>query len=86
MSDLVRKQLYITQNQERILKMKAKELGVTEAEIVREALESAACQIKYPKKTAEKWQEEFSYINERIASRKTGQKQRTWKRVDLYDR
>ncbi len=86
MSDLVRKQLYITQNQERMLKMKAREMGVTEAEIVREALESTAYRIEYPKKAMEKWQEELSYINERIASRKTAQKPRTWKREDLYDR
>lgn len=36
---MVRKQLYIAQRQERALKRKAKALGVSEAEIVRQALD-----------------------------------------------
>ncbi len=86
MSDLIRKQLYITKRQESILKVKAKELGVTEAEIVREALDKAAYQIAYPRNSMEKWQEELSFINERIAGRQTNQTERAWKREDLYDR
>ncbi len=86
MSDLIRKQLYITRRQEHILKSKAKELGVTEAEIVREALDKAAYRIEYPRNSMEKWQEELAFINERIAERQTGKKERAWKREDLYDR
>jgi hypothetical protein len=85
-SDLIRKQLYITRRQENYLKLKAKEMGVTEAEIVRESLDKAAYQIEYPRNSMEKWQEERSFIYERIAGRKTDQKERTWKREDLYDR
>ena len=86
MSDLIRKQLYITRRQESYLKLRAKEMSVTEAEIVREALDKAAYQIEYPRNAMEKWQEELSFINERIASRKTIKKERAWKREDLYDR
>ncbi len=86
MSDLIRKQLYITKSQEYILKLKAKEMGVTEAEIVREALDKAAYRIEYPRNSMEKWQEELSFINEQTVGRQTGQKERTWKREDLYDR
>jgi hypothetical protein len=38
-SSMIRKQLYITREQERILKDRAREEGLTEAEIVREALD-----------------------------------------------
>lgn len=38
---MVRKQLYIANDQERRLKRKARELGVSEAELVRRALEAA---------------------------------------------
>jgi len=86
LSDLIRKQLYITRRQESYLKLKAKEMRVTEAVIVREALDKAAYQIEYPRNSMEKWQEELTFINERIAGQKTFKKERTWKREDLYDR
>ncbi|MBW6463693.1 MAG: hypothetical protein ACNA7Z_03160 [Dethiobacteria bacterium] len=86
MSDLVRKQLYITQKQESLLKKKAAELGKTEAEIVREALDSNVYMIDYPKKSAEKWQEEAIFIETRRSGKAAVQKDRSWKREDLYDR
>lgn len=86
MSDLVRKQLYITQKQESLLKKKAAELGVTEAEIVREALDSSIYMIDYPKRSAEKWQEEITFIEVRKSGKTSVQKDRSWKREDLYDR
>lgn len=85
MSDLIRKQLYITKNQESMLKNKAKEMGLTEAEIVREAIDKAAYRVEYPRKSVEKWQEELYFINEQITKRQVDQKKRTWKREDLYD-
>lgn len=36
---MIRKQLYITREQERSLKRKARELGISEAELVRRALD-----------------------------------------------
>jgi hypothetical protein len=85
-SDLIRKQLYITKSQENMLKMKARETGLTEAEIVREVIDKAAYRVEYPLKSTEKWQEELLFINKLIADRQVDQKKRTWKREDLYDR
>ncbi len=39
MAPMIRKQIYIEQRHDRILKRRAKQRGVTEAEIIREALE-----------------------------------------------
>lgn len=86
MSDLIRKQLYITQKQESLLKKKAAELGKTEAEIVREALDSNVYTIDYPKKSAEKWQEEMIFIETRKTGKSVGQKDRSWQREELYER
>ena len=86
LSDLVRKQLYITRTQENLLKKKAFEMGVTEAEIVREALDNQIYMIEYPKKSLEKWQDEVEFINSRVSERQKTQKERSWKREDLYDR
>ena len=38
---MIRKQLYIEEAQDKALKRRAKELGVTEAEVVRRALDEA---------------------------------------------
>lgn len=85
MSDLVRKQVYITKAQENLLKKKAAQLGVSEAEIVREALDSQAYKISYPRRSAEKWQEEVQFIRGRMAG-DDSRSERTWKRDDLYDK
>lgn len=86
MSDLIRKQLYITSDQEKMLKLKSKELGVTEAEIVREALGKRDYRFEYPFKSTDKWQEELAFITKRMDGRQVEQKGRTWRREDLYDR
>jgi len=85
-SDLVRKQVYITRSQENLLKKKAAEMGVTEAELVREALDSQTYNIGYPRCSAEKWQDEVQFIQSRTTKNQDSRNQRTWKRDDLYDR
>lgn len=86
MSDLVRKQFYITKSQEKLLKKKAAEMGVTEAELIREALDSQAYTIGYPRRSAEKWQEECTFIKDRMTIKELSHTQRAWKREELYDR
>ncbi len=85
MSDLVRKQVYITRAQENLLKKKAAQLGVSEAELVREALDRQVYKVSYPRHSAEKWQKELQFIQGRIAG-DDSRSQRTWKRDDLYGR
>ena len=86
MADLIRKQLYITRDQEKMLKLKSRELGVTEAEIVREALDKREYRYEYPFRSTDKWQEELAFINKRMTGRQVDQQTRTWRRDDLYDR
>lgn len=86
MSDLVRKQFYITRSQDNLLKRKAAELGVTEAELVREALDGQADKIGYPRRSAVKWQKEIKFIESRSSGKRVKGDDRTWKREDLYDR
>lgn len=86
MTDLIRKQLYITRDQEKMLKLKSKELGITEAEIIREALDKRDYRFEYPRKASDKWQEELAFIRRRLTDSKVEQKARSWRREDLYDR
>lgn len=85
MSDLVRKQFYITKTQEALLKSKAKEVGLTEAELVRQAIDAQVGKIGYAKASLQIWQQERDFIRSLMAQGPVlgG---RNWQREDLYDR
>lgn len=84
MSDLVRKQFYINKYHDALLKERAKELGTTEAELVRQAIEGQLGKLRFPRRTLSIWQEESKFIQEFMSGRPvTGR--RTWNRDDLYD-
>lgn len=84
---MVRKQIYIDQHQNMLLKRKAKALGVTEAELVREALERhLASGIGIKRKTTA-WDEEKKFIRGRMRLGHGKKKEaRRWNREELYDR
>ena len=84
MSDLVRKQFYITRSQDRQLKEKAKEYGMSEAELVRKALDLQISKISLPREPAAVWKKEVEFIKE-LMGKGTVRGQRNWKRDDLYD-
>ena len=87
MGRLIRKQFYISNRQEDLLKKKASELGITEAEIVREALDAHLEKMYLTKENPSSWQEERRFIQERISEANPQQhRKRDWKRDDLYDR
>lgn len=84
MSDLIRKQFYVTKNQDLLLKEKAKKLGITEAELVRQSLDAQLEKIGFPRQPVEVWQKEREFITELMAKGYKNSK-REWKREDLYD-
>lgn len=84
MSDLVRKQFYISKKHDALLKERAKELGTTEAELVRQAIEGQLGKIRFPRKILSQWQEESKFIRE-LSGNGPVEGGRFWKRDDLYD-
>lgn len=72
MSDLVRKQIYITREQENILKSKSARLGMSEAEIIRDALDRYVHKVSFPRRSAERWQVEKAFIRGRTDREKFG--------------
>ena len=86
MSKSIRKQFYITLEQEARLKQKAEKMGITQAELVREALDSHTYTVDYNKRNIEKWQEELEFIKNEMLQKEGSRKKQTWKREDLYDR
>lgn len=86
MGELVRKQLYIYRTQDALLKRRAKELGISEAELVRRAISEQMMMYAPLKGTdAKGWEKEKAFITQWMAMGpvKGG---RTWKREELHER
>ncbi|GEA13955.1 CopG family transcriptional regulator [Moorella sp. E308F] len=85
MERMIRKQLYLNAEQNFILKQRAKEMGITEAELVRRAITSHISTAKWQKKDVRAWEEEKKFIQQLI-KQGPAKGQRTWKREELYER
>jgi len=80
---MIRKQVYIEPSQERFLKRRAAELGVTEAELIRQAINALAQTPQHPPFDPEAWNAVVESMDERARLPATGEG-RTWRREDLY--
>ena len=89
MNDMVRKQVYIQRRQEEFLKAYSADRGVTEAEIVREALD--AYQVYFGAVLGDRirdrsaWKEEEEFIAE-LGITAGASQCRTWRRDELHER
>jgi hypothetical protein len=86
MSDMVRKQIYIHRRQEAVLKRLARLRGISEAEIIRHAIDQEVENIQpiavhYDHAA---WEDILRFVEDRKKSGITGQSYR-WKRQDLYE-
>ena len=83
MATKVRKQVYVEPEQEALLKRLSRELGVTEAELVRRALTNLAG-LARPPRDPTAWEREKEFIRDR--ARKQAKPTPPWTREELYDR
>lgn len=83
---MVRKQVYIEPEQEALLKRRARELRVTEAELIRRGIDQVAVADARPVRLRDQqaWAEAKAFVNRRrrMVVPQTG---RTWTREELYD-
>ena len=84
MKRMVRKQVYIEPRQERLLKRRARALGVTEAELIRDGIDLLDSGRPAAASRERALKELFAVIEERIALR-VPQTGRGWTREDLYE-
>ncbi len=88
---MIRKQVYLESYQDQLLKKKSKLTGVSEAELVRQALEAHLHDGVAAGLVLSAWEEEKRFIEQLIRQRKaSGRKAnkqggRTWQRDDLYE-
>ncbi|HLE91193.1 MAG TPA: CopG family transcriptional regulator [Anaerolineales bacterium] len=86
MSQMVRKQIYIQKSQEERLKKVAEARGVSEAEIIRRALENELKRAGYRRAyDNEAWKRLDAAIQEMDKLPPVPQEKRDWKREDLYE-
>ena len=85
MTPKVRKQIYIGTDQEGLLKRLSQETGISEAEIVRQAIDHHTRGLRLLRHGLGAWEEERAFILQRIAQGSVSG-QRTWRREDLHER
>jgi len=84
MSRMVRKQIYIEPHQDNSLKKQAHALGVTEAEVIRRAIDRQMTSVRLSIRDLKAWERERAYITKRMAKgHAPGGRQ--WKREDAYE-
>jgi hypothetical protein len=84
MSVMVRKQIYIEPRQETQLKQRAAETGMSEAEIIRQAIDHWLEEEARQRQAEEAWEKARALMEERYAEG-TVPGRRTWTRDELYE-
>lgn len=85
MTQMVRKQIYIQKKQDRLIKRLAEARGVSEAAVVRQALENEARETRMPEYfDLHAWEQVHEFMASLHALGPIEGKPRDWQREDLY--
>jgi hypothetical protein len=84
-SKKIRKQIYLEADQDVLLKKLAVELNLSEAEIIRQAIDRHTGSARSRRRGQNAWLAERAYI-ENLIQQGPVVGQRSWRREDLYDR
>ncbi len=87
MAHMLRKQIYIKKRQRTLLKRLAKKRGVSEAEIIRQAIDHEATGGPAPALPLdhEAWEQALAFMKSLQAKGPLPDQRRTWKREDAYE-
>ncbi len=85
MTSKIRKQIYIEPHQEARLKSIAQQTGISEAEVIRQAIDKHIGSATSSKPDISAWQREKVFIA-LVKERPTPEGKRDWQREDLYER
>ena len=84
MPRMIRKQVYVESRQEMALKQRARALGITEAEIIRRAIDRQMTSSRIGARDPKAWEREKAFIAKRMA-KGPAPGGRSWKRADVYE-
>ena len=85
MNVMVRKQIYIKPRQETQLKQQATETGMSEAEIIRQAIDHWLEEAARQRQAEKAWEKARTLMEERYAQGPVEGQGRTWTREDIYE-
>ncbi len=85
MDTKIRKQIYLDPQQNEYLKHASQESGLSEAEIIRQALTAQTQRLRVPARRRSAWERERQFL-QKLLELGPVPGRRTWKREDLYDR
>lgn len=83
MTRMVRKQIYIRPEQDKALERRSKELGISEAELIRQYIDDGTSRPSVADRK-KAWEEALAFMKERARMR-VPQTGRTWTRDELYE-
>ena len=84
MGRMIRKQVYIEPEQEQLLKRRSKELGISEAALIRQAIDRLGADDDESPSNRQAWEEAKRVIQERMKLR-VPQTARNWTREEIYE-
>src|SRR6266542_3433554 len=85
MGRMVRKQVYIELEQDRLLKQRSAELGVTESALIRKGIDHVTNGRDARPLDDQAWEEELAFIEERARTLPATGGERGWTREEIYD-
>ena len=87
MTDMVRKQIYITRRQQALLKQLSHQLGVSEATIIRQAIdrEAAVGRNRLPASDERSWQDALHFMRSLRGRSHLFAEPYRWNREELYE-
>ena len=84
MPRMIRKQIYIESRQDNGLKKQARDLGVTEAEVIRRAIDHQMTSVRLSIRDLKSWEREKAFIIKRMTKGRVP-RSRQWKRENTYE-
>ena len=81
---MIRKQVYIEPEQEELLKRRAKQLGISEAALIRQAIDRLGAASDKPPAARQAWEEAKRVMQERMQLH-VPQTGRSWTREEIYE-
>lgn len=87
MSRMIRKQVYIEARQEALLKRLARAWGISEAELIRQAIDRQVSAGQAPLSTSDHaaWEQAHQFMRDLRARGPIAGQARAWRREDLYE-
>ena len=84
MTTMIRKQVYLEPRQDAEVKQLAAERKTTEAEVIREAIDTLLGEVARQRRAQQAWEEALAFMEARYAQGPVSA-ERTWTRDELYE-